>query len=61
MNKPRKIRPEKIAADAYLRQLQSDGYDNFKPNILARKLMGVSSRKFFVGLFTFEITSLKHL
>lgn len=45
MNKPRKIRPEKLAVEAYLRQLQADAYDNFKPNILARKLMGAPSRK----------------
>lgn len=45
MNRPRKVRPEKLAGEAYLRQLQSDDYDNFRPNILARKLMGVSSRK----------------
>jgi hypothetical protein len=46
MNKPRKMRPEKAAAEAILRQLRNSDYDYSKPNILARKLMGVPSRKF---------------
>jgi len=46
MYKTRKMRPEKAAAEAILRQLRNSDLEYNKSNILAKKLMGVPSRKF---------------